>query len=251
MTGSSDEELKQGIEEIEGLHMSQQAIWDAEHKNPTVLLQMNSHEPSSGVVKFWEWYLEHYNNQQQLTGLEIGCGKGRNSIWLAQQGVNMTGYDFAESAINEANKRATEQKCQSIKFLVQDVTKTFPISSASVDFVIDCFASTDIDNFQGRCQARNEIFRILKPEGLLFVYTLSTEDEFHKQKIQSNPAEEKNAFLHPQTGKFEKVFSKKELLDFYKDFNILEYQTIHKVAEFFGKSYQCYHHWLILSPKKN
>ncbi len=33
-------------------HKKQQQIWDEEHKNPTVLLQMDLEEPSSGVVDF-------------------------------------------------------------------------------------------------------------------------------------------------------------------------------------------------------
>jgi hypothetical protein len=37
------------------LHKRQQEIWDAEHKSPEVLLQMDSCEPSSGVKKFWDW----------------------------------------------------------------------------------------------------------------------------------------------------------------------------------------------------
>ncbi|RIR86329.1 class I SAM-dependent methyltransferase [Mycobacteroides abscessus] len=38
--------------------------------------------------------------------LDIGCGLGDNAIYLAQQGFNVTGLDFAPSAIEQAKVRA-------------------------------------------------------------------------------------------------------------------------------------------------
>lgn len=74
---------------------------------------------------------------------------------------------------------------------------------------------------------------------------MSTDDEYHKMMIEQSPAEEKNAFVHPETGKFEKVFSEKELDEIYKNFILVESERIEKQAEFFGKLYYCKHHWRI------
>ena len=38
--------------------------------------------------------------------LEVGCGPGTNSIWLARQGINLTGLNISASAIAIANERA-------------------------------------------------------------------------------------------------------------------------------------------------
>src|SRR5580765_705569 len=38
--------------------------------------------------------------------LEIGCGTGTNSVWLAQQGFEVTGVDLAPLAVELAEKRA-------------------------------------------------------------------------------------------------------------------------------------------------
>lgn len=226
---------------------SQQEIWEQEHKTPTVLLQMDSDQASSGVIKFWQW-LQARPEFFAKNGLEIGCGKGRNSIWLAEQGVEMIGCDFAASAIKEATLRAHKRNLttDSIQFLVQDVTQPFAVKNNSLDFVVDCFASTDIDTYEGRLKARDNIYQALKPKGLLFVYSLSTEDEFHRHMLESYPTEEKHAFRHPQTNKFEKIFSKQELLEFYSTFELLDYEVLPKLATFFGKQYHCQHHWLIL-----
>ncbi len=41
--------------------------------------------------------------------LEIGCGTGTNSVWLAEQGFQVTGMDISSSAITLARQRAEEK----------------------------------------------------------------------------------------------------------------------------------------------
>lgn len=230
-------------------HNKQKKIWEKEHKKPTVLPQMDQQEASSGVKKFFSW-LSPSNSSTKLKGVEMGCGKGRNSIWLAAQGLKMTAFDFSESAISEAKKRAKEAGADSsVNFTVQDATNRWPYDNSHFDFAIDCFASTDIESPEGRAFARNESKRVLKSGGFLLVYTLSTDDEFHKEMLEEYPAEEKNSFIHPTTGKFEKIFDREELLDFYKDFELVEEQRVEKDTEFFGKMYYCKHFWMILKKR--
>lgn len=40
------------------------------------------------------------------TALDLGCGSGQNSIWLAQQGWNVHGVDIASGAIGRASQAA-------------------------------------------------------------------------------------------------------------------------------------------------
>ncbi len=183
-------------------HQDQQSIWDAEHARPNVLVQMDSEEASSGVVKFLK-FLEG-ENVRDIKGVEMGCGKGRNVIWLAQRVSVMYGFDFSPTAIEEAKRRAQKQKVENAYFDVQDATVTWKYDSNYFDIAIDCFALTDIESSEGRICAIKEFWRVLKSGGYLFAYLLSTDDEFHKEMIQKTPAKEKGAFHH-STGKFEKV----------------------------------------------
>lgn len=226
-------------------HNKQKQIWEKEHNDPFVLLQMDNPGPSSGIIKFHSWLTER-NPEQNYTGIEMGCGKGRNSIWLAQQGIKMNAFDFSSNAIAEAKKRAQQSDTKNIHFNVCDATSQWPYPDNTFDFGIDCFASTDIESPSGRAFARDEMKRVLKKGGFLLVYTLSTEDEYHKKMITKSPSKEKNSFTHPSTGKFEKVFDKQELIDFYKDFEWVEEQRVEKDTEFFGKKYHCKHFWLVL-----
>lgn len=52
--------------------------------------------------------------------LEIGCGTGTNSVWLAQQGFDVTGVDVAPLAVERAKQRALDAG-MSARFAVADV----------------------------------------------------------------------------------------------------------------------------------
>lgn len=229
-------------------HEKQQQIWDEEHKNPYVLLQMDSDEASGGVIQFFDWLKE--KGQQPSKGIELGCGKGRNVIGLARLGIEMTGIDFSPSAIKEAIKRAKKVGLENkTSFLVHDATTPWPFITNSFDLAVDCFATTDIETPEGRNFAADEMARILKPGGHLLAYLLSTDDEFHKEMMQISPATERNAFLHPTTGKFEKTFDRDEILVLYDNLKVVEERRIQKVAEYFGKKYNCNHHWMVFEKQ--
>jgi len=160
---------------------TQQQIWDEEHRAPKVLPQMDSVEVSSGVHLFYEW-LARKQKFKDFTGIEMGCGKGRNSIWLAEQGIHMNAFDFSEFAIHEAKARAQKIGItEKVNFLVHDATLLWEFPDDAFDVGIDYFASTDIETFAGRTRARDEFRRVIKPGGLLLVYTLSTDDQFQRE----------------------------------------------------------------------
>jgi len=42
------------------------------------------------------------------TALDLGCGQGRNALWLAESGFAVTGLDLSPVAIDQARARASE-----------------------------------------------------------------------------------------------------------------------------------------------
>ncbi|HYF28785.1 MAG TPA: class I SAM-dependent methyltransferase [Candidatus Paceibacterota bacterium] len=224
-------------------HQDQQRIWDEEHKNPLVLKQMDSQDVSSGVLAFYDFLQSQGVNQGR--GLEMGCGKGRNVIWLAQKGYEMNGFDFSPAAITEARKRASAAGVNPT-FEVQDATTPWSYESDYFDFGIDCFASTDIESPEGRAHAVKEMHRVLKPSGYLLAYLLSSEDEYHKDINLNSPGPEKGSFLHPKTGKFEKTFDEQEIDELYGAFTLIEQRTLVKRTTFFEKEYECINLWSVL-----
>lgn len=56
------------------------------------------------------------SGRQPGTGVELGCGEGRNAIWLAELGWKMTAVDFAPAAIERGRARSNL-----VEFVVADV----------------------------------------------------------------------------------------------------------------------------------
>jgi len=73
--------------------------------------------------------------------LEIGCGTGYNSIWLAQKHFQVTGSDISEVAIERARENALKENVE-CKFLVADFIRN-RIKGGPFGFVFDrgCFHS--------------------------------------------------------------------------------------------------------------
>lgn len=228
-------------------HEDQKRIWDEEHAHPLVLTQINSGDVSSGVEMLFDFLVA--NDAPHTSGIEMGCGKGRNSVWLAGKGIFMRAFDFSPTAIAEAKKRAAHTSSNP-QFVVLDATQPWPYDSRSFDIGIDCFASTDIESSGGRRFAIQEMYRVLKPGGHVLAYLLSTDDQYHRETTLNSPADERGAFLHPLTGKFEKTFDNAEIAKLYTGFALIQQRELHKQTEFFGKPYECINIWSVFRKER-
>lgn len=67
--------------------------------------------------------------------LELGCGTGTNSVWLAQQGFEVTAVDVAPLAVEQAQTRARVAGAE-IKFVVADILQ-LPDIGGPFEFFFD------------------------------------------------------------------------------------------------------------------
>ena len=72
-------------------------------------------EPSSELQRVF-----NRNKIRPCRALELGCGTGTNSVWLAQDGFDVTGIDVAPLAVERAEKRAHAAGVK-VHFVVADV----------------------------------------------------------------------------------------------------------------------------------
>ena len=61
--------------------------------------------------------------------LDLGCGEGRNALWLAERGWDVTAVDFSKVAIERGRQRAS-QRGLTVDFRVHDVVGFQPEPSA-------------------------------------------------------------------------------------------------------------------------
>ncbi|MEN8258279.1 MAG: class I SAM-dependent methyltransferase [Thermodesulfobacteriota bacterium] len=96
--------------------------------------------------------------------IDIGCGTGSNTIWLAQQNFQATGYDLSPLAIKEAQQKAAAAgvSCSFINkdFLMED------IAAASFDFAFDRGCFHHFREHDRRLAFAKKIARILCDDGI-------------------------------------------------------------------------------------
>jgi ubiquinone/menaquinone biosynthesis C-methylase UbiE len=68
-----------------------------------------------------------------LTVLDLGCGTGRHSLWLAAAGADVTAVDFSEGMLGEARRKPG---ADGIRFVVHDLHRPLPFADATFDLVV-------------------------------------------------------------------------------------------------------------------
>ena len=107
------------------------------------------------------------------SALEIGCGTGTNSLWLARHGFSVLGVDIAQKAIDRANKKK-KNSALSCDFKVMDFLHDNHLPQ-SFDLVFDrgCFHTFDEDS--ERDIFARHVSRVLKKNGIWVSLIGSTE----------------------------------------------------------------------------
>lgn len=189
------------------LHLRQKELWEREHRNPQWLPFLDAPEPNKGVVAFWEWLLARSETgTRALAGLDVGCGKGRNSLYLAEQGNTMQGFDFVPYAVDVAQARAAERGV-AVNLRVADVLAPWPWPAATFDFVLDSYTSADIERAEGRRHLLDESLRVLRPGGYHFLQIDTPEEGLF---AELPPGPEPGTVVFPN-GKIEALLTREDV----------------------------------------
>lgn len=103
--------------------------------------------------------------------LELGCGLGRFSQYMAERGLESTGVDFSPIAIDKASARVAG-KPQRASFLVADVTNLrVPGGPFDAAFDVGCFHCLDAG---GQAAYAAGVASVLKPGATLLIWGMES-----------------------------------------------------------------------------
>jgi cyclopropane fatty-acyl-phospholipid synthase-like methyltransferase len=116
------------------------------------------------VVAFFE------KNSMHGRALDVGCGTGTNSIFLAQHGLHVVGVDYASKAIATARDKAQRTNL-AIDFHVADVTQ-LDFLTELFDYVLDigCFHGIALE---GRQRYAAHLARLTHRDSVFMLYAIS------------------------------------------------------------------------------
>lgn len=97
--------------------------------------------------------------------LDVGCGLGTQTRFMAQRGATPTGIDISQTAISKAREQLLSEKDTIANFIVGDVCK-MPMPTGAFEFIYDrgCYHHLSV---QQRREYVKEVSRVLAPQGLL------------------------------------------------------------------------------------
>jgi ubiquinone/menaquinone biosynthesis C-methylase UbiE len=133
-----------------------------------------------------------------LTGrkvVEVGCGTGRNTAWLAERSTEVVALDFSAEMLAKARARLNDPR---VRFVRHDARAKWPLADSSADVVIAMLILEHIENLETFFA---EAARVLRHRGELFVCELHPMRQITDGQAQfSNPTTGQRqlvtAFLH-------------------------------------------------------
>lgn len=189
------------------------AFWDREYTNPEHL-KLSTKE-SEDLAKFTRWLIRRERADvlsPESSVIDIGCGNGRNLIFLSQNfGLKGVGIDISSAAIAQAK---TASKHLPLEYTVSTAGINLPAEDESQSLALDMMTSHFLSSGE-RSFLRDEIFRVLKPGGFLFMKTFLRDKDLHTERLlKAYPGPETGSYIHPVMGVAEYAYAEDDLVAF-------------------------------------
>ena len=190
--------------------------WEKEYRNPK-LVTLND-GPQKDTLRFLKFLKKEEDFEiVDRNIVDLGCGTGRNSNYLAEKGNNVIGIEISKTAINVAITRARNLNVK-VDYRIGDIGTILDIADESVDIILDVTSSNSL-NERGRDVYLKESHRILKDGRYFFVRALCKDGNKNvKNLLKQNPGQEYDTYIIKEIGLTERVFSKKDFINLYSKY---------------------------------
>jgi cyclopropane fatty-acyl-phospholipid synthase-like methyltransferase len=196
--------------------MKNEKAWNDEYKESKLITK--AVVPQKDFLRFLDWMKKNKNMDlySGITVLDLGCGVGRNSYYMADTyGATAYAWDFSEHAIKKGKGLFQHNNLFLEK---RDMTKKFPLEDNSVDLILDITASNALDE-EGRENYLKEMKRVLKADGYIYVRTLAREGDKNAQNlVKKFPGKEYDTYIHPELKITERIFSGPDFKKVYEPY---------------------------------
>ena len=98
--------------------------------------------------------------------LELGCGTGKNTVWLAGLATRVIAMDFSSGMLEQARRRVV---AMNVSFVRHDISEPWPVPDRTIDVVV---GNLVLEHISDLAPVFAEAARVLRAGGQLFVCEL-------------------------------------------------------------------------------
>lgn len=143
-------------------------------------------------------------------GLEVGCGNGKNLLYRSD--LKLKGIDICDNFVKICREKNLN--------VIQGDMISLPFDDNTFDFVFSIAAVHHLNSVDLRIKAIKEMFRVCKPDGLIFVYVWAFEQPENARR-KFTKQDEMVSWLSKEDGKtyyrYYHLYKKDELLKEFQD----------------------------------
>lgn len=122
------------------------------------------HRDEEEAQEFIDNLAQYFDFQENQKAMDLACGKGRHSIYLAKKGLDVTGLDLSVKNIELASRHAHKH----LRFDVHDMRETY--ADEEFDYVFNLFTSFGyFDDASEHEKTIKSVRNSLKPGGCLTI----------------------------------------------------------------------------------
>ena len=201
--------------------------WD---KNWETIFQIHDwgNYPPEELVRFIARIFPNNIRRKKIQILDLGCGTGSSSWYLAREGLSVFGVDGSKTGIRKTTQRLKNENLKGV-FKVMDYTKlNFPDNSFDCIIDICSIQHNSLDNVP---LILNQVNKVLKPQGIFFSMLVSD-----------------GTFLEPYQNKgYIHFYKLQEIKKLFKTFNII---SIEKSERTENNRKDKIIHWIVVCNKR-
>ncbi len=155
----------------------QHEIWVAEYATSHGVPTTDRGRPSSSVVRLLD--IVHASPADTGTSaLDLGCGAGRNAVYLAERGWRVVGVDFVPAALRRmAHSADANGVVHAVMPVCAALGRPLPFRDAAFDLALDVTTSASLAS-QALRMFERELRRVVKPNGILLSYVMADDDPY-------------------------------------------------------------------------
>lgn len=178
---------------------------------------------------------------REITILDLGCGNGRNSLYIAKSKRHVVGLDFSPRLLKIArNKLEWQGVLNRASFVIADVT-SLPLNDISVDAAIYIATLHHLPTPEDRLESLKEVKRCLKPGSEALINVWAQEQEKFREELKGSEKRVKDGWEYgdiflPWKDKSGRTFERYYHLFSRDEFETLLKKSMLEILEIFWSS---------------